>query len=137
MGANSTTYAYGIEGGLQNYTGIKALIAVQPVGNAIVLKAFGIPDFLINRANRLNLCRGGRDLHLTCLDQVGDITVPTLLVQNSNDPWTDMDWVEKFCDELAVEKEMFWIEGPKKRLAAYDYFSHQPDKMLEFFGKYL
>ena len=44
--------------------------------------------------------------------------MPTLLVQNSNDPWTDMDWVKQYYEELKVEKELFWIDGPKKRLAA-------------------
>ena len=38
---------------------------------------------------------------------------------------------------LAVEKEMFWIDGEKKRLYAYDYFGHSPEKMLEFFNKHL
>jgi hypothetical protein len=48
-----------------------------------------------------------------------------------------MDWVKRYYAELTVEKEMFWLDGPKKRLAAYDYFSHRPEKMLEFFGKYV
>lgn len=39
MGANSTTYAYGVKNGLQNYKNIKALIAIQPLGLAEFMKA--------------------------------------------------------------------------------------------------
>jgi alpha-beta hydrolase superfamily lysophospholipase len=137
MGANSTAYAYGIEGGLQEYKNIKALVAVQPIGFSEFLQSMGIPNFLVNRANRYNLKRGGKDLDSTCLPQVKNINVPTMLVQNQNDPWTNMDWVKQFYDNLAVEKEMFWIDGEKKRLYAYDYFGHSPEKMLEFFDKHL
>ena len=60
-----------------------------------------------------------------------------MVVQNSNDPWTNFDSVKQYYDELTVEKEMFWIDGAKKRFAAYDYFGHSPEKMLDFFNKYL
>jgi alpha-beta hydrolase superfamily lysophospholipase len=136
MGANSTTYAYGIEGGLQEYLNIKALLAIQPLGYTDLLQALRVPNFIINRANRLNLRRGGKDFNSSCLQQVKAITVPTLLMQNRNDPWAKMESVEQFYQELTVEKEMFWIDGPKKRFAAYNYFSHQPEKMIEFFNKY-
>lgn len=134
MGANSTTYAYGIEGGLQEYKNIKALMAIQPIGYTEFLQALGIPKFLIIRANKFNLKRGGKDFNSTCLPQVKSITVPAIVIQNQNDPWTNMNWVKQFYDNLAVEKEKFWIDGKKKRFAAYDYFGNSPEKMLEFFN---
>ena len=51
MGPVSTAYAYGIENGLQEYTNIKALIAVQLLGYAEFLRAMGVPGFLVSRAN--------------------------------------------------------------------------------------
>jgi pimeloyl-ACP methyl ester carboxylesterase len=137
MGANSTTYAYGNAGGLREYENIKALVAIQPIGFMEFLRAMGVPRSLVARANRLNLKRGGLDFNSTCLPQVKSINVPTMLVQNQNDPWTNMDWVKQYYDNLTVEKEMFWIEGEKKRLAAYAYFGQNPEKMLEFFNKHL
>jgi hypothetical protein len=137
MGANSTTYAYGIESGLQEYKNIKALIAIQPIGFAEFLRAMSVPKFIINRANKINLIRGGLDFNSTCLPQVKKVSVPTMLVQNQNDPWTSMDWVKQYFDNLTVEKEMFWVDGEKKRLYAYDYFGNSPEKMLEWFGKYM
>jgi dienelactone hydrolase len=118
MGANSTTYAYGIKGGLQEYTNIKALFAIQPIGFAEFLEAMGIPKFIITRANKLNLSRGGKDFNSNCLPQVKHISVPTMVVQNENDPWTKLDWVQRYYDELTVEKEMLWLQGAKKRLYA-------------------
>jgi alpha-beta hydrolase superfamily lysophospholipase len=137
MGANSTTYAYGIKNGLQNYKNIKALIAIQPLGLAEFMKAMGIPDFFIKRANKYNLKREGVDLNETCLPQVKNITVPTMLVQNKNDPWTNFDGVREYYDSLTVEKEMLWIDGEKKRFDAYEYFINYPEKMLDFFNEHL
>lgn len=137
MGANSTTHAYGIEDGLQDYKNIRALMAIQPISYTEFLQALGIPKFLINRANKLNLKRGGKDFNSSCLPQVQNITVPTMLVQNQNDTWTNMNWVKQYYDNLTVEKEMFWINGEKKRFAAYDYFGNSPEKMLEFFNNHL
>jgi hypothetical protein len=137
MGANSTTYAYGIEGGLQEYGNIKALLAIQPITFTGFLEAMGFPQFIVNRANEYNLHRGGKDLNASCLPQVKYINVPTMLVQNKNDPWTKFDWVQNYYDELAVEKEMLWLDGSKKRLYAYDHFSHSPEKMLEFFNEHV
>lgn len=138
QGAGATTYAYGAENGLQQYKNIKALLVMQPMySNATFLKAFGFPTFLVNRANRLNLKRGGKDLYQSCWPLVKNINVPTLVVQAEGDPWTDMDKVKEYYDNLQVEKEMFWIKGTKKRLASYDWFSHSPGRMLEFFNKHV
>lgn len=137
MGAMSTTYAYGIKGGLQENKNIKALLAIQPLGYVDFLKGFGFSEKQIEKANKLNLGRGGKDFYSNCMPQVKHITVPTMLVQNKNDPWTNLDWIKQYYDNLNVEKEMFWIDGEKNRFVAYDYFSHSPERMLNFFKKYL
>lgn len=137
MGAVSTAYAYGAENGLQKYTNIKALIAVQPIGFALFLRAMGVPGFLVNRANKINLKRGGVDLYASCLPYVKSIDVPTMVVQNKNDPWTSFDYVKSYYDELKVEKEMLWIDLSKRRAAAYDWMGKYPDEILAFFEKHL
>lgn len=58
-------------------------------------------------------------------------------MQNRNDPWTNLTYVEKVFDEPQVEKEMYWVDLAPKRLAVYDHFNHHPEKMLEWFGRYL
>ncbi len=137
MGANSTTYAYGIENGLQDYKNIKALIANQPIVISDFIKGYGFSEKKIRGANEINLERGGVDFYVSCLSNVKNITVPTLVVQAEGDPWANLDWVKEYYNELQVEKEMYWIKGTTKRLESYDWFSHTPEKMLEFFKKYL
>ena len=65
------------------------------------------------------------------------ITVPTLVIQNRNDPWTSIDLVKQYYDELRVEKEMLWLDLDKKRAAAYDWIGKNPEKILEWFGKHM
>lgn len=137
MGAVSTACAYGAENGLQKYTNIKALIAVQPIGFAEFLHAMGVPSFLVRRANKVNLNRGGVDLYASCLPYVKSINVPTMVVQNKNDPWTSFDYVNSYYDELKTEKAMLWLDLSKKRVAAYDWIGKNPEKILAFFGKHL
>jgi pimeloyl-ACP methyl ester carboxylesterase len=137
MGAVSAAYAYGIENGLQEYTNIKALIAVQPIGYADFLHAMGVPGFLVSRANKINLKRGGLDFYAACLPNVESINVPTMLVQNKNDPWTSFDYVKNFYDELNAEKEMLWPELAKKHATAYDWIGHNPKEIPRWFGKYM
>lgn len=137
MGAVSTAYAYGIEHGLQEYTNIKALIAVQPIGFAEFLHATGVPGFLVSRANKINLKRGGLDFYASCLPDVKAINVPAMVVQNKNDPWTSFDYVRKFYDELMTEKEILWLDLSKKRAAAYDWIGQNPKEILGWFGKHM
>ena len=137
MGANSTTYAYGINNGLKDNKNIKAMIAIQPAVYDDFLSGFGFSEKQIEKANKLNLERGGKDFHSSPLQYVKNINIPTMLVQNKNDPWANMDWIKKYYNNLNVEKEMLWLDGTKNRFFAYTYFINSPEKMLNFFKKYI
>ncbi|MEM7310864.1 MAG: alpha/beta fold hydrolase [Planctomycetota bacterium] len=139
MGAAATTYAYGLgQAGLQSRVNVKALMAVQPLHYREFTKAFGIPGFLNNAGTRLSTERLGFDLNdKTFLSDVHAISVPTLVVQNRNDPWTDLDFVQSFHDKLRVEKELSWLDLTKKRAAAYDHLGTSPEIISSFFGKHL
>ena len=138
MGAASSTYSYGIENGLQNYHNIKAMIAVQPLVYPDFVKAMGIPGFVAKRVNKETTKRLGFDLeHKTFLDNVRDITVPTMVMQNKNDPWANSDFVQQYFDGLKGEKEMVWLDLKKSRAAAYDYIGRESKEVLRFFMKYV
>ncbi len=138
QGANATTYAYGAKDGLREFPQIKALIALQPMySNATFLQAFGFSEKTVKKADEINLGRGGVSLFKSCWPNIKDISVPTMVVQAELDPWTDLNRVKEYYNRLKVEKEIVWVPVIKKRLAMYDYFHHTPDKMLEFFGKYV
>jgi dienelactone hydrolase len=139
MGAAASTYAYGMgDKGLKEYANIKAMIAVQPLHYKEFVKAFGMPSFLNKAGSKVSLERTGIDLNTkTFMPDAKHISVPTLVVQNRNDPWTDLDFVQAYYDELYVEKEMLWLELSKKRAAAYDYLGTSPKFINDFFGRYL
>ena len=71
------------------------------------------------------------------LSFVKDINIPTLVIQNENDPMTNLDMVKQYYDELTVEKEMIWLDLEKKRGAAYDWLGKNPRPILEWFEKHM
>ena len=136
MGAASTTYAYG-EGLIDN-PNIKAMIAVQPLVYPDFVKAMGIPGFLARRVNKETTNRLGFDLNAkTFLPSVKKIPVPTLVIQNTNDPWANIDFVKDYYQELTQEKELKLVDLKKSRAAAYDYIGKSPEVVKGFFDKYI
>ncbi|WNJ18336.1 hypothetical protein [Pontibacter sp. G13] len=134
MGAASTTFAYGLEPALKNNPKVKTLIAIQPLTYDYFVAAMGLPKFLIDAGNEYN--HKHRDVDLTgdsFLPYAKDISVPTLVIQNRQDPMTNLDMVQQYFDDLQVEKEMLWLDLEKKRGAAYDWIGHNPTPILEWF----
>ena len=121
MGAAASAYAYGMgSDGLQAFSNIKAMIAVQPLHYREFVKAFGIPGFLDRAGTKVSNQRLGFDIATrTFMSDVKHITVPTMVMQNENDPWTDLDFVKRFYDELRVDKELRMldpVQGSRGRL---------------------
>ncbi len=138
MGASSTTFAYGLEDEMKKRENVKAMIAVQPLTYDYFVKAMGLPGFLVNSGNKFNKSERGVDLTGdSFLPYAKDITVPTLVIQNQNDPMTNLDMVEQYYRDLTAEKEMLMLDLEKKRGAAYDWIGKNPIKILEWFGKYV
>ncbi len=138
MGAASTTYAYGLEDGLANRPNVKAMIAVQPLLYDYFLDAFGMPGFLRNAGGKVSRDRIGYELgDRSFLTDTGKINVPTLVVQNRNDPWTDLSMVKAYYDGLTCEKDMQLLDIEKNRFAAYDYIGRAPEKVMSWFDRFL
>lgn len=138
MGAASTTYAYGRDNGLATRNNIRALIAVQPLLYSYFVDAFGMPGFLQRAGNRVTSERLGFDLNSkSFIPDAQHINVPTLLMQNKNDPWTNLDMVNNYFDSLTSEKEMKWLDIEKNRFAAYDYIGREPAVLAQWFDKFL
>lgn len=136
-GCNSTTYAYGAKGGLANYKNIKALFALQPITLSALLKGMKIPDRIIRKASKISISRGGASLYTSFIPYVKNINVPTILVQGKGDPLFSKPLIKDYFNELRVEKEMYWLDGPRDRFSYYDWFNKYPEKMIEFFNKYV
>lgn len=138
MGQGATTFAFGMEKEMKNFKNLKAMISVQPLTYDYFVKAMGLPSFLVNAGNKYN--KENRNTDLTgdsFLPYVKDISVPTMVIQNQNDPMTNKGMVEQYYNDLTVEKEMLWLDLPKKRGAAYDWIGKNPDQILGWFNKYM
>lgn len=138
MGAASTTFAYGLEEEIKSIENVKALIAVQPLTYDYFVKAMGLPSFLVKAGNRYNEKHRGIQLDGdSFLPYVKDISVPTLVIQNENDPMTNLSMVKQYYDDLQVEKEMVTLSLEKKRGAAYDWIGKNSEEVLSWFNKHL
>lgn len=138
MGQASNVFAFGMEEEMKNFKQLKTMIAVQPLTYDYFVKAMGLPKFLINAGNKYN--KQKRNIDLTgdsFLPYVKDISVSTLVIQNSNDPMTNMDMVKQYYNDLTVEKEMMWLDLEKKRGEAYAWLSENPDKIENWFNKHM
>jgi len=138
MGAGSTTYAYGRENGLAERKNVKALIAVQPLLYTCFVKALSMPGFMARAGEKVSEKRLGFDMGKP--DFVKDapkVTVPTLVVQNTNDPWTEMGMVQDYFDGLTVEKELKLLDLETSRFAAYDYVGSHPENLMGWFDRFM
>lgn len=138
MGAASTTYAYGRENGLALRTNIKAMIAVQPLLYTCFVEALGMPGFMVRAGEKVSKKRLGFDMaQPNFINDAPKITVPTLVVQNTNDPWTRMGMVKDYFNALTAEKELKLLDLEKSRFAAYDYVGSHPEDLMGWFGRFM
>ncbi|MEM9092875.1 MAG: alpha/beta fold hydrolase [Cyanobacteria bacterium P01_F01_bin.53] len=138
MGAASTTYAYGLSDGLVSREKVKALVAVQPLLYSYFVKALGMPGFMERSGANVSRRRLGFDMaQPNFIDDAPNINVPTLVMQNKNDPWTNMDMVHSYYNALTVEKEMRMLDLDTSRFAAYDYLGQAPEEFIDWFDKHL
>ncbi len=145
MGQGASVAAYGREDGLKNFPNIKTMISVQPMDYGCFVKALGLPGFMVNSTTKAIQKRTGRNFNdISWRPFAKDVTVPTLVIQNKNDGYLDEVFINDFYDELVVEKEMLWLDIPKKkggdfpnRAAAYDWLGENPQPILNWFNKYI
>lgn len=70
-------------------------------------------------------------------EHVTNIKVPTLVIQNKNDPWTKQEKVKEYYQLLGGKKELLMLDLDKNRAAAYDWLGQSPEQLSNFFNKYL
>ncbi|MEM9631496.1 MAG: alpha/beta fold hydrolase [Pseudomonadota bacterium] len=138
MGSAATTYAFGREDGLGQRSNLKAMIAVQPLLYSCFIKALGMPGFMARAGEKVSQQRLGFDMSQpNFVKEAPNVTVPTLVVQNSNDPWTEMGMVQDYYNALTVEKDLKLLDLEKSRFAAYDYIGSHPEDLMGWFDRYM
>lgn len=135
-GGSASTYAFGTD--LKNRNNIKAMVDVQPLAYRQFLNVLSMPGFIKSMADNVNNQRMNSNMSdHSFMPFAKDRDVPTLVIQNRNDPMLDEEHVQQFFDELQVEKEMMWVEIEKRRAACYDLHGRDPTCFAGWFGKYL
>lgn len=142
MGQGATVAAFGMEDGLKHCTNLKAMVSVQPMDYPCFVNAMGLPGFLVSSTTKTIQKRTGMDFNATTWRPfVKDVSVPTLVIQNKNDGYLDEAFINGVYDDLAVDKDLLWIEAPKQknafrnRLAGYDWLGTHPEPVLNWFDK--
>ena len=144
MGQGATTNAFGADKGLKNYANLKCMVSVQPMDYPTFIKAMGLPDFLARGTSKAISRRSGIDFEASSwVPNVQEIRVPTMVIQNQNDAYLDRPFVEAYYENLTVDKEMLWLDIPKRktafenRAAAYDWIGENPEPILRWLGKHM
>ena len=137
MGLNATFFAFDEDAELFASNNVKALVGMQPLGNAAFLKAYGIPGPIYRAADTYYQEHTGIPMDYPIVPAVDAVTAPTLLCQGRHDPWTDLDFIDDVYETLSVEKEMYYMEEPTHRFDGYNWFYDHPEKMVAWFDKYI
>jgi predicted alpha/beta-fold hydrolase len=136
MGQAISTFAFGLEKEMKNFKNLKSMVSVQPLTYDYFMKSMGLPQFMINSTNKYNKKRNTDLTGDSFLPYVKDINVPTLVIQNENDPMTNMGMVKDYYNNLQVEKEILWLDLEKKRGAAYAWLGNHPEQVSAWFDKH-
>ena len=138
MGSASTTYAYGLKDGLAENPQIKAFVAVQPLLYDYFVDALGMPGFIRRSSDKVTTKRLGFDLtEPNFINDAPKVSVPTLVIQNTNDPWTHISMIHDYHNALTVEKDLKLLELETSRFAAYDWVGKNPAEVEAWFAKFM
>jgi dienelactone hydrolase len=144
MGANSTIIAMSKEP--DAFSLVKCLFLVQPISMEVFIRTYSgilltpvLSRLLMPMVKRFVVYRGAHPLgEMSPKEYAKDIRVPTIYIQARNDPWTELSDIQSFYDSTPDNpREFFWIENTVHRFDSYKYFEDKPEKMLEWFNKWL
>ena len=142
MGANSTIMAMSKK--KEQFYNAQCLVAIQPVSMNVFARAYmksaytSLGLLFIPLVNKLCQWRGGYTFEeMSPLEYAKDITVPTLIIQGQNDPWTELSDIKQIYNETPEPKELWMIPNINRRFDAYDYVGDNPEKILEFLMRFM
>lgn len=136
FGVNATTHAFGLKDGLQSRKNLKAISLTQPASWGMLMRP-SAGDAFVDEVNKQLIAKGAKDLDATPLADASKINVPTLVVQNANDPSGTLPFVEKFYNAIPTTKEKWMIDGEKDRSFAYYYETTNPERLVTWFKSQL
>jgi pimeloyl-ACP methyl ester carboxylesterase len=137
MGANSTMVA--LSKGKDRIGPIEFLVAIQPVSAKVFIRSYlravytPLSLVLLPILDAIVQLRGGFALDkMSPLAAARDITIPTFYIQAREDPWTELSDTQAFYDATPGPKELWLVDGVKKRFEMYNYIGQHPERVLAF-----
>ncbi|MBN2387084.1 MAG: hypothetical protein JXB85_08690 [Anaerolineales bacterium] len=141
MGADATIVA--LSKGRGQVKDVRFLVAIQPVSAAVFIRAYlravytPLSLYLAPLIDRITRWRGGFSLQeMSPRLFIKDVHVPTFYIQAKEDRWTELGEIQAFYAASPGPKELWLIEGIKKRFVAYNYVGEHPERILEFARRY-
>ncbi len=137
-GANTSFFAMEEDQLIFKNSGVRAMVALQPLSNGDYLRSLGVSDEVYEAAAESYKTRsGGYPLRANIEGAAKSTVVPTRLVQARKDPNTNLSFVAELYENIPVEKEMYWLEEPTHRFDGYNWFADNPRDMLDWFDAYV
>ena len=141
LGCNSTMFAMSRYPG--EFDGVRCLVGAQPLSPRFfyerLLAYSGVPAERIedlDQAIKINTSFSFEQL--SPVTAATAVKIPTFLYQVRDDSMTKTVDVQTIFDAVtATDKQLFWIEGTTRRWDGYNYFSRDPQRMLDWFARYM
>lgn len=140
-GCNATFFA--MQRRAEAFEGVRCLVAPQPLSSGIALERalerLGIPASYMSDLNeKVRLQTSFNIDEFSPVPWAKSVMVPTFLYQVKDDLYTRPSDIQAMYDNIPVaEKELFWIEGTTRRWDGYTYFQHDPQRMLDWFARFM
>lgn len=142
MGANSTIIT--VSKVPEKFKNVKCAMLVQPISMLVFLRSFVKTTFTSLSLPVLpimeffaRLGSSPKFADESPIEYAKSVKFPTLLIQGKYDKWSELSDTQKIFDNLAGEKELYLIDKPMPRFEVYNLVGQKPEKMLDFFKKYL
>ena len=140
LGANATIV--GMKKHPEEFSHIKAMIALQPVSPAVFVQTAVENQKIANGVELFDAAFHKRTgYHLADvwpMEYAKAVTVPTLVVQVLRDFLTKPSNVQEIYDTISSkDKKLFWIEGTDQRFQGYNYFGEHPQLVLDWFNSHI
>ena len=140
QGCNATIYA--MAQSPQTFESVRCLVGPQPMSVRVaveqILAGIGLDNHVDDVERELRLINSFSLDDMSPVPFAKHVSVPTLLYQVRDDALTRPSDVQAMFDNIPVaEKELIWIDGTKARWDGYLYFQRHPEKMLDWFGRFM
>lgn len=140
MGANATFRALASDP--EAFAGVRCMVAPLLLSARVALERMsegaGVADHADDVERRLQQIIGVSVSESSPVDWARSVTLPTLTYGVRDDAVTRSSDLEAIFEAIGTEEKlMFWIEDTTRRWDGYSWFQRHPERILEWFEKYL